>query len=173
MFYRVKIYRATGNWLNLRSQIVYQTCTLKYSQEFTKAFFFNGRMTKQQQQMRQNKPSLVFLLVTHHPPRPYISSVETEVVDEAADSATCEPDTLQTSTTFPIEVTTSFKSLLNISADEEVLPGATETLRTLPRCLTAGNLDGKKKTSMRPPIAFESPEPENEALSDTSWAQAK
>ncbi len=42
-------------------------------------------------------------------------------LEEVANSATCEADTSQTSTSFPIEETTSFQSLLNISADEEVL----------------------------------------------------
>ncbi len=44
----------------------------------------------------------------------------------AADSAIGEVDTSQTSATFPIEEATSFESLLNISADEEVLPKASE-----------------------------------------------
>ncbi len=50
-------------------------------------------------------------------------------LEEAADSAICEVDTSQTSTTFSIEEATAFESLLNIPADEEVLPKASETLQ--------------------------------------------
>ncbi len=50
-------------------------------------------------------------------------------LEEAADSAACEADTSQTSNTFPIEETTSFESLRNISAYEAILQEATETLQ--------------------------------------------
>ncbi len=49
-------------------------------------------------------------------------------LEEATDSATREADISRTSTTFAIEET-SFKSLLSISADEEILAEATETLQ--------------------------------------------
>ncbi len=45
---------------------------------------------------------------------------------EVVNSATCVADTSHTSTSFPIDEATSFESLLNISADEEVLPEAIE-----------------------------------------------
>ncbi len=48
-------------------------------------------------------------------------------LEEAADSATCEAGTSQTSTTFPIEETTSFELLLNISADGRILPESTSS----------------------------------------------
>ncbi len=89
-------------------------------------------------------------------------------LDEAADSAICEVDTSQTSTIFPIEEATSFESLLNISADEEVLPKASETLQypaTPPNPWRTRQK--KKKRSRRPPIAFKSDESEIEALFDT------
>ncbi len=99
-------------------------------------------------------------------------------LEEAADSALCEADTSKTSTTSPIEETTSFESVLNISAAEEVLPEATETLQG---CATQPNpwrtRQKKKKRCRRPPIVFESAESEIEALSDTcsplSGAQTK
>ncbi len=49
-------------------------------------------------------------------------------LEGVANSATCVADISHTSTSFPIEETTSFESLLNISADEEVLPADEEVL---------------------------------------------
>ncbi len=49
-------------------------------------------------------------------------------LEEVGNSATCVADTSQISNSFHIEETTSFESLVNISADEEVLPEATEAL---------------------------------------------
>ncbi len=59
------------------------------------------------------------------------------------------------STTFAIEETTYFESLLNISVDEEILPGASETLHN-----TA------TQPNPCPPIIFEFAESEIEALYD-------
>ncbi len=49
-------------------------------------------------------------------------------LEEVANSATCVADTLHAPTSFSIEETTSFESLLNISADDEVLPADEEVL---------------------------------------------
>ncbi len=88
---------------------------------------------------------------------------------EVANSATCVADTSHTSSSFPIEETTSFESLLNISADEEVVPADEEVLPDATEML----LD----PATCPQIAFESAESEMDALSDAcfppSGAQAK
>ncbi len=86
---------------------------------------------------------------------------------EVANSATCAADTSQTSTSIPIEETTSFDSLLNISADEEVLPEATETLLDpAPHPYPWRARQRKTKRCRRPQIAFKSAESEIEPLSD-------
>ncbi len=99
-------------------------------------------------------------------------------LDKAAGSATCEDETSQTLTTLPIEVTTSFQSLLNNSVDEEVLPETTKALQdsvTQPYPWRTGQK--KQKRRRRPRIVFESAQSEIEALSDTCalppGAQAK
>ncbi len=84
-------------------------------------------------------------------------------MEEVANLATCVVDTSHTPTSFPIEETTSFESLLNISADEDVLPADGEVLPVD----TEMPLDPATcPYPWRPQIAFESAESEIDALSD-------
>ncbi len=95
-------------------------------------------------------------------------------LEEVANSATCEADTSHTSTSFPIEETTSFESVLNMLAGEEVLPAEEEVLpdstempldtATCPYPWRSRQM--KKKRRRRPQIAFESAESEIDALPD-------
>ncbi len=99
-------------------------------------------------------------------------------LEEVANSATCVADTSQTSTSFSIEETTSFDSLLNISADEEVLSEATKTLLDPAPHPNAWRARQKKKQRrLRPQISIESAESEIEVPSGAcvppSGAQAK
>ncbi len=104
-------------------------------------------------------------------------------LEEVANSATGVADTSRTPTSFPIDESTSFESLLNISADDEVLPANEEVL---PRA-TEMPLDRatcpypwrsrqkKKKRHRRPQIAFESAESKIDGLPcvPPTGAQAK
>ncbi len=106
-------------------------------------------------------------------------------LEEIANSATCVADTSHTPTSFPIDETTSFESLLNVSvgdeewpADEEVLPDATEMPLNPATCSYQWRSRQKKKKRRRcPQIAFESAESEINGLSDVcvppSGARAK
>ncbi len=71
----------------------------------------------------------------------------------------------------------SFKPLLNISADEEVLESTETFLKPAPRPYPWRTREKKEKRLRRPQIAFESADSEIEAISDAcgppSKAQAK
>ncbi len=100
-------------------------------------------------------------------------------LEEVENSATCVDDTSHTSDTSPIDETTSFESLLNISADyevlsadEEVLPDATEMPLNLATCPNPWrSRQTKKERRRRPQIAFESAESEIDGLSDACVPQ--
>ncbi len=106
-------------------------------------------------------------------------------LEEVANSATCVADTSHTPTSFPIDETTSFESLLNVSAgdeewpaDEKVLPDATEMPLNPATCSNQWrSRQTKKKRRRRPQIAFESAESEINGQSDVCvppcGAQAK
>ncbi len=70
---------------------------------------------------------------------------------EAEDSATCETDTSETHSPFPIEEKTSFESLFNISTGEEVLSEATETLQGRAAPLNPWRTRQEKNKSSRHP----------------------
>ncbi len=106
-------------------------------------------------------------------------------LEEVANSATGVADISHTPTSFLVHETTSFESLLNISADDEVLPvdedvlpDATETPSEPATCPNPWrSRQKKKKRRRRPQLSFESAESEIDGLSDAcvppSGAQAK